>query len=58
MEDNEISYPACKYNEGVCCWPQNNCQHCGWYPPVANARLESICSTMGVTVPEKATEER
>ena len=58
MEDNDIlNYPACRFNEGVACDPKNQtCSKCGWNPEVAKVRLDCICKTMGIEVPEKTTE--
>lgn len=34
----EVSKDSCKYNHGVICGWQTNCENCGWNPTVAEER--------------------
>ena len=49
--------PTCPHNDGVVCSGDSPCDHCGWKPDVAKARLERICKKLGIQVPEQKEEE-
>lgn len=50
-EEEEILMDPCRFNDGVRCLSQSECDQCGWNPEVAERRLARILAQMfGVEV--------
>lgn len=48
--DTEKKLFVCPHNEEIDC-DQANCEHCGWYPPVAEERKKEIMALKLYKVP-------
>lgn len=44
-KEQERAAQQCQYNQGVVCG-KADCEHCGWNPDVAQARLDTILKRM------------